>query len=515
MKSILSLCSAALLTFCFTNALPAQDELLRQERPVPPFTGIMVGGAFEVILTQGTPQKVEVETDADQIDKVTTEVNGLVLEIGSKGLKNTSDLNVYITVEKLELLQISGAAEMETDGVITGEKLTLEANGAASADMVLDVTDLLTVISGAADIELSGTAVNHTCDLSGAASLKASGLETEKSNVDVSGAASARINVKEELTGNVSGAGHLEYTGNAENHLKVVSEAHVSTGDGDTVEVNIGGLNIVVNEGDDTIRVKAGNHVIIVDDEGDVKYEKCKKHKFNGHWAGFDLGFAGYVNDKFNTDFGGQYEYLDLRQEKSSQVGINFFEQNVRLARNQKFGMTTGLGLTFNDYKFSRPTYLSMDSSTLQGYLYEGISIRKSKLSIMYLSLPVLFEFQTNPWCKKNSFHIGAGMIVSARLLSHTKVYYNEFNKDYTLTQFNPETERYEAVFTGTSPDYAKVKDYNDWYLQPFKFDATVRIGWGIINLFASVSVNELFKDGKTPGMKLYPWSAGITLVNF
>jgi hypothetical protein len=272
-------------------------------------------------------------------------------------------------------------------------------------------------------------------------------------------------------------------------------------------------MDIEVKEGPDTVRIRAGNRMVIVDEDGVVEYKKCKHPKFNGHWAGFDIGLNGYVNSDYNMNFPKEYEYLDLRMEKSIAVGINFFEQNIRLAKNQKWGMLTGLGLGFNNYRFLKPTRMSMDSSTLQGYLHEGISIRKSKLTVMYLTLPLILEFQTNPYCNKRSFHFGAGMVMNTRLLSHTKIYYNEYNKEHTLVQFDPDKQQYVPVFTSISPNGPKVKNYGDWYLRPFKFDATVRVGWGIINLFATFSVNSLFREGKGP--ELYPWSAGISLVNF
>ena len=49
--------------------------------------------------------------------------------------------------------------------------------------------------------------------------------------------------------------------------------------------------------------------------------------------------------------------------------------------------------------------------------------------------------------------------------------------------------------------------------MNPFKFDATVRIGWSFLNLFATYSVNTMFK--KNEGPEIYPWTAGITLMNF
>ena len=175
--------------------------------------------------------------------------------------------------------------------------------------------------------------------------------------------------------------------------------------------------------------------------------------------------------------------------------------------------MVTGLGLEWHNYRFSKNTRLNGDSSNLIGYLDKGISIRKSKLTTLYLNVPVLFEFQTNSRHKKNSFHVGAGMVVGARLSSHTKKYYDERNKEFEITRYNLATEQYETEYTAISPDYSKAKDFDDFHLQPFKFDATVRIGWGFINLFATYSINQMFKDGKGP--ELYPWTIGITFVNF
>jgi hypothetical protein len=219
------------------------------------------------------------------------------------------------------------------------------------------------------------------------------------------------------------------------------------------------------------------------------------------------------VNNDFNMNFPKDYEYLDLRMEKSVAVNLNFLEQNIPLSKNQKWGIVTGLGLTFNNYRFSRPTRLNMDSSQLIGYLDQDISIRKSKLTAMYLSLPVLFEFQTAPIYHKNGFHINMGMLISARLSSHTKIYYNELNTEFNVTQYNPETGQYEVVYTAMSPNDPKEHHYGDWFLQPFKFEATVRIGWNFLNFWANYSLNTMFREGKGP--ELHPWSAGISLICF
>ena len=284
--------------------------------------------------------------------------------------------------------------------------------------------------------------------------------------------------------------------------------------DRDSSRARVPIMNVEVSEDEDSVSIKVGNRTVNVDNEGNVEYTRCEGKRFNGHWAGVDIGFNGYATPDFNMDFPREYEYLDLRMEKSIGVNINIFEQNIPFSKhNQHWGLITGLGLAFNDYRFARQTQLSMDSSELTGYIYEGISIRKSKLSVFYLSLPLMLEYQTNGCHRKNSFHISAGVVLSARLRSHTKIYFDELNAEFTATQYNPETGNYEEVFYAVSPQESKVRDYDDWFLQPFKADMTVRVGWGVINLFATTSLNTLFRENKGP--EVYPWMAGITLVSF
>jgi hypothetical protein len=489
-----------------------QNEIVREIRDLPPFEKIDAGGAFEVTVTIGEPQKVEVEAKEKYIDQIITEVSGGKLTLSSKHISGSSPLHVYLTVPSLSGIEVHGAAEVYGKNPIVAEMFSLEASGAASVELPLDVITLRTDISGAADVELSGKAVSHSTLVSGAASLDARDLKTSTTDADVSGAATANV-FGEKVTGQTSGAGEI-YT-NDEEGISEGSEQVVVDVDeeSDTTYVHVPGTGIEVSESEDSVKVKVGNRVIIIDEEGNVTTKHHKWPKFNGHWAGFDIGLNGYVNPDFNMDFPAEYEYLDLRMEKCIATNLNFFEQNVALSKKQKWGLVTGLGLSFNEYRFMRPTRLSMDSSELIGYLDQDISIRKSKLSAMYLTLPVLFEFQTAPAYHSNGFHINAGVVIGARLSSHTKKYYDELNKEFTVALYNPASGQYEAVYTAISPDDPKEHHYGDWFLQPFKFEATARIGWNFLNFWANYSLNTMFREGKGP--ELHPWSAGITLVCF
>ena len=491
-----------------------------EEREVSGFNALELGGSITVYIEIGETHSLKIETDENLLSKVKSEVKGQVLHLKTNTIKNPAKLNAYIIMPEVAFIKASGATDVIGKSLIARDEFKLDASGAASMNLNLDVRYLESVVSGAADVHLSGIANTHKLDLSGAGGMDAKSLVSSKTIYNMSGVSDATLNVTDELIGEKSGVASINVIGNPDKSITSSDKnndsetTHVySNNYYDSVKVKVGGIKVEVYEGDDSVRVVVGDRELRVDDEGNVSFSRCKSPKFNGHWAGFDMGINGYVNTAGNQSFSKEYEYMDLRMTKSVATYINFFEQNIALAKNQKWGMVTGLGLEWHNYRFSKDTRLSSDSSYLIGYIDQGVSIRKSKLTTFHLSVPLLFEFQTNSRHKKNSFHIGAGMVGSVRLSSHTKKYYDERNKEFNLIRYNTDTEQYEeAPFTVTSPDYSKAKNFDDYYLQPFKFDATVRIGWGFINLFATYSVNEMFKKDKGP--ELYPWTIGITFVN-
>jgi hypothetical protein len=495
-------------------------NVVKQTRETAAFRGIEVGGAIDVKLEKGDRFLVVIETDENLQDKVFTSVSDSILTITMKNIKNPKKLEAYVVLPELTYLKASGASDVEGVSLFEPDRIAIFASGAADVYLNIESDWVETTISGAADVILSGTAGYNNITVSGAGSLNAKGLVTKKANCYVTGAGTANLNVTTELQGSVSnsssysniGEPRLVYISRSENGRTYTSNYYTSDYQ-DSVKVKIGRLEVNYYEDNDSVKIKVGNRELKIDDDGNVSLHRCKPARFNGHWAGVEMAVNGYVNSDFNMNFPKTYEYLDLNMIKSYSVYINFFEQNVALSKNQKWGLVTGLGTYWNNYRFSNNTRLNSDSSHLIGYVDQGISIRKTKLTNWYLTVPLLFEFQTNSRMKKNSFHIAVGMIAGLRLTTHTKTYYDERNKDFNVTLYNPETDKYETVFTATSPDYSKTKDFDDYYLQPFKFDATVRIGWGFINLFATYSVNEMFRKGKGP--EVYPWAAGITFVNF
>lgn len=530
------------LTYSGVKAQKGNGNVTVQERQVASFDAIKVGCAIQVFLSQGEQQSVKVETDENLQSRITTKVTNGTLNLNCENVQNPTKMNVFVTAVKLNNLDVSGAAKVTSETPIKNSdvfglytsgaaKTNLnietgifnnETSGAANNTISLLAKTANTEISGAGSMVLKGSAEKHNTEVSGAGNLKALELITDNTDAGISGAGNAKIMARKQLKADISGAGNITYFDKGEmkniskqgeyqitfdgmDNVKSVIIEDIETDDNDddaTVNLDNGTWNINENDDsvtvilndkkivvvtDDSVRVNIGQRDIVIDDDG-VKIKKhAKNPKFNGHWAGFSLSVNGLLNQDHNIDFPYGAPYLDLNYNKSTGVNINFFEQNVNLYK-QHLGLVTGLGVTWNNYRFADNVILSDDNGKFGGgyAIPQGdYNYQKSKLMVASLKIPLLLEYQTNSKMKANSFHISGGVLGSVRMWSHTK---NEVN--------------------GT-----KTKDKGDFYINPFMLQGMATIGWGVINLYGTYSFTQMFRHNKGP--EAYPFEVGITLVGF
>jgi hypothetical protein len=237
-----------------------------------------------------------------------------------------------------------------------------------------------------------------------------------------------------------------------------------------------------------------------------------KKHKkYNGHWAGVELGISGYVTPDFDMNFNPAYPYMNMNTARSMTVNLNPFELNVNIFKNH-IGFTTGLGFQFSNYYFTDNYVMLPDSASLVAYKVQDsqgnpVSLKVNKMTISTLNLPLLFEYQTNRYRRLSSFHVSLGVIAGVRIGSYTKQVYNEEGGTYFLVDENGNKIATYDV------DHHKVRDHSAYHLSPFKVDAAFRIGWSHLNLFSTYSLTQMFQ--KNQGPELYPFTVGITLLGW
>jgi len=216
---------------------------------------------------------------------------------------------------------------------------------------------------------------------------------------------------------------------------------------------------------------------------------RAKNEKSKPIWAGVELGFNSFINSDNKMETPAGYDFLDLNDGKSVCFSLNLLQKNFRLGHSNAW-FFTGLGFTWNNYRFDKNVNLSSAGDTLMGGL-DTSSTRayvKSKLTATYLTVPLMFEFFTSSKTK-NAFHLGLGAMLGYKIGSHTKARFSE----------DGSTE--------------KPKQYDDFYLNPFRYGARVAIGYRKVNLFADYYASAMFRDKKGP--ELFPVSVGITVAAF
>ncbi len=202
------------LSSCFAQNIKGNGNVIKEERQIGSFETIEVGGAFEVMLSQGSSESCVVEADANLMEYIMTRVQGNTLKIyQEKGFKNAESLKLYISFVDLRGIDISGAAEIKAAGTFKLDKLSLEASGASEIEMDMQLNTLEVNISGASEIELSGHADELNGDFSGASEFEAYGLHVKKVRIQSSGSADVEISVSEDLKIIASGASSVDYKG--------------------------------------------------------------------------------------------------------------------------------------------------------------------------------------------------------------------------------------------------------------------------------------------------------------
>jgi hypothetical protein len=190
---------------------------VKEDRAVGSFSAIDIGGAFEVVLTQGNQEKLVVEADADELADIVTETVGSKLKVytrsGWRG--NFHNITIYLTFVNLEDINFSGAVEVQSQSPLTFENLDLDVSGAAEITMDLTATRIDAEFSGASEVEFTGKAGRGIFELSGASELYAAGLEFETLEIEVSGASNAEVFATGELDIDASGASSVKHKGGA------------------------------------------------------------------------------------------------------------------------------------------------------------------------------------------------------------------------------------------------------------------------------------------------------------
>lgn len=195
-------------------ALPAEPGRIYTPGP---FDRVELAGAARVTLIQGDKDLVFVAGDSDVQRNVEVELSDRQLVVRPGGgwkFWNSSRVNVYIEMRQLNQLTISGASDVLAPGPLNVDRLRLFISGAGQARLEqLQARELVFVISGSGDGQISGQANNMVLQISGKGKVIADRLQTKRARVNVSGLGNVVLWATDELAANISGVGSIDYFG--------------------------------------------------------------------------------------------------------------------------------------------------------------------------------------------------------------------------------------------------------------------------------------------------------------
>jgi hypothetical protein len=214
-----------LMTMLVSGVLFAQKTINdpnAEPRNLSGFHAIKISNAFDVYISQGNEDAVAISASkAEYKAKIITRVENGVLIIRFdddkkfwKGWNGDKvKLKAYISVKKLDKLDVSGACDVHIEDGISAEELYVSLSGASDLKGKIDAKKLSFHISGASDATISGNAAEISVDASGASDFKGFDMVTNYCTAEASGASSVNITVNKELNAKASGASSVRFKG--------------------------------------------------------------------------------------------------------------------------------------------------------------------------------------------------------------------------------------------------------------------------------------------------------------
>ena len=234
---------------------------------------------------------------------------------------------------------------------------------------------------------------------------------------------------------------------------------------------------------------------IFAQTDSPVKEKRVGRPDIPGTFA-VELGF-NFPSEKQNfntTPFGSRtlnvYYFYDKQLGNSKfsvHPGVGFGLERYKFNNNRTLGYLAGPNSAFD-------TLRMVPASSIVG----STKIKKSGLITNYLDIPVEFRFTSNPNDPARSFKASIGFKVGYLFDSYTKIKYSQ------------------------DGEVKKVKDKQDFNLNPFRYGVTAKVGIGTFSIFTYMSLSPLFKDAKGPSVpggnkpvEITNFTVGLSLAAF
>ena len=217
-----------------------------------------------------------------------------------------------------------------------------------------------------------------------------------------------------------------------------------------------------------------------------VQHGGCKTEKrsllFHSNWEGIEAGLNMLFDPQAMNTFSGPDDLYAIKPLNSWYIGDNAADLGIAFDRNHNVGIFTGVGFGMNIFRWREAVRTENVDGHAQNVILDlSTPVKKSRLSVLYAQVPLMIEISPN----RSSFYLDLGVTGGVRLTAANMVKWQDGHK-----------ERF----------------YDDFGINLFKLDASLRVGSDDIGFFANYSLIPMLNEGDLAG--IHPLSIGFS-INF
>ena len=274
--------------------------------------------------------------------------------------------------------------------------------------------------------------------------------------ITITGVGDAKLTVEADtIQAQLTGIGDLILTG----HCRYLEANITGLGDLDFKDFTADIVNI---------NKTGGKDISITLPKGEFRHETLL---FDPNWSGVDAGLNMLLGPGANANFTGDYALLEQRPMRSWNFNFNIADVGLAFGYSHRAGIYTGIGLGWNNFSFNNPVRLEKgDDQLICNAIDESVEgrVKRSKLGVLYLQAPLMIEVRPT-----RKFFFAFGVTGGIRIDAWNKIKY---------------------------ADGVKIKTHNDYYINRFKLDASLRSGQDDgLGFFANFNLLPFFEESKAP----------------
>jgi hypothetical protein len=197
----------------------AYAQSASEDRPVGPFSKLVVGNGIDVYLTQDAEEGLRIEVEGFDLADIVSEVDGDTLKLSipsriDRPRPEGHEARAYLSFVQLSSIEASGGSDIQGRNDLELDALSIEATGGSDVELAVTAQDLELALSGGSDVELSGETQSLSIAASGGSDVEAEALQAQEATAAVTGGSDASLRVSTSIVVNAGGGSDIDIYGN-------------------------------------------------------------------------------------------------------------------------------------------------------------------------------------------------------------------------------------------------------------------------------------------------------------